>query len=240
MFNPQNTIMFTINTVMTNLLGLFYPNICVICNENLNGNEQHICLNCLTEIPRTNFHLKPDNPVEKRFWGKVNIQKATSFFFFTKGSPFQTLLHELKYHNNTAIGRYMGKMAATELLNAGWLADIDLIVPIPLHPKKLQKRGYNQSMEICKGMSEVFQTPIDEKCLIRTVANSTQTKKNVYQRYENTSGIFSVTNAAFFDNKHILLVDDVLTTGSTLEAAAACILEQNKATRISVFTLALA
>lgn len=172
--------------------------------------------------------------------GQGKHSKGHFFFLFYERFTFSNIITRAKVPQQHCNRKIYGKMAATELLNAGWLADIDLIVPIPLHPKKLQKRGYNQSMEICKGMSEVFQTPIDEKCLIRTVANSTQTKKNVYQRYENTSGIFSVTNAAFFDNKHILLVDDVLTTGSTLEAAAACILEQNKATRISVFTLALA
>lgn len=225
--------------LLSNLIGLFYPNICLICNENLNKSEQQICLKCLREIPRTNFHLQKDNPVEKRFWGKADIQKASSFFFFTKGSPFQKLLHELKYRDNKEIGELMGAYAATDLIADPDFATVDLIVPIPLHPKKYIKRGYNQSELICNGLAKVFKKPVETKSLRRLKENTTQTRKTVYERYENTAGIFEVVNGETFENKHVLLVDDVLTTGSTIEAAIQA-LKTCKGIKISIFTLAIA
>ena len=225
--------------IISNFLGLLYPNLCLICGENLLKNEQQICLKCLSEIPRTNFHLYKDNPVEKRFWGKADIQKATSFFFFTKGSPFQKLLHELKYRDNKDIGELMGKYAAVDMLTDETFCSVDYIVPIPLHPKKYTKRGYNQSELICNGISIIFDKPVDTKSLIRRKETSTQTKKSVFERYENTSGIFEVKNKETFEKKHVLLVDDVLTTGSTIEAAIQAI-KQCEGVKVSVFTLAMA
>lgn len=226
--------------ILADFLGIFYPDICIICNENLHNREKQVCLSCFSEIPRTNYHLLTDNPVEKRFWGKVQIEKATSFFFFTKGSPFQTLLHELKYHNNREIGALMGLYAGNEINQRDYFENIDLVIPIPLHPKKKRKRGYNQSEEICKGLSESLSKPTDFRNLIRTKENATQTKKSVFERYENTSGIFEVNDPTTFANKHILLVDDVLTTGSTLEAAANAILSRCSNVKISIFTLSIA
>jgi len=225
--------------ILTDLIGILYPNICLICGENLLRNEEQICLKCLHDIPRTNYHLQPNNPVEKRFWGKVAIEHASSFFFFTKGSPFQKLLHELKYRNNKKIGEIMGKYAAGDLIANLALAEIDFIVPLPLHPKKKLKRGYNQSEMISIGIAAVFSKPIDTKTLTRTKETSTQTRKSVFERYENTIDTFEVVDKNAFRNKHILLVDDVLTTGSTIEAA---ILALNKCEgiRVSVFTLAVA
>jgi ComF family protein len=225
--------------IISNLIGLFYPNICLICNENLNKSEQQICLKCMSEIPRTNFHLQKDNPVEKRFWGKADIQKATAFFFFTKGSPFQKLLHELKYRDNKEIGELMGSYAATDLLDDPDFAAVDFIIPIPLHPKKFVKRGYNQSELICNGLAKVFNKRVDTKTLRRIKENTTQTKKSVFERYENTAGIFEVVDTNVFANKHIMLVDDVLTTGSTIEAAIQA-LKTCEGIKVSIFTLAIA
>ncbi len=225
--------------LISNILGLFYPNLCLICGENLLKSEQQICLKCLSEIPRTNFHLYRDNPVEKRFWGKADILKATSFFFFTKGSPFQKLLHELKYNDNKEVGELMGKYAAVDLLNDEIFNTVDYIVPIPLHPKKYARRGYNQSELICIGLSKIFGKPIDTKSLIRIRETVTQTKKSVFERYENTAGIFEVKDKVMFENKHILLVDDVLTTGSTIEAAIQA-LKLCSGIKVSIFTLAMA
>lgn len=224
--------------VLNDFFGIFYPDICIICNENLHNQEKQICLKCFSGIPRTHFHLHADNPVEKRFWGRTQIEKATSFFHFTKGSPFQTLLHELKYRNNREIGTLMGLYAGNETTQ--YFNEIDVIVPVPLHPKKFRKRGYNQSEEICKGLSDSLSKPTDFRNLIRTKENTTQTKKSVYERYENTSGIFDVKDVSLFINKHILLVDDVLTTGSTIEAAATAIISRCDNVKISVFTLAMA
>lgn len=225
--------------IFNSFINLLFPNLCVACNENLVKGEHFVCLKCLNEIPKTNFHLQKENSVEQRFWGKVPIEKATSYFFFQKGSKFQHLLHELKYKNNKEIGEFLGKYSASELINHSFLQNIDLIVPVPLHPKREAKRGYNQSEWICKGISELTQKPMSARNLIRNRENTTQTKKSVFERYENTQGIFEVKNPAEFAEKHILLVDDVLTTGSTIEA---CMQELQKVenVKISVFTLAVA
>ncbi|MGB4414549.1 MAG: phosphoribosyltransferase family protein [Paludibacter sp.] len=225
--------------IINDFTGIFYPNICLICGENLLTNECQICLSCLNQIPRTNYHLVNDNPVEKRFWGKVPVCRGTSFFYFHKGSPFQKLLHELKYKGNKEIGEIMGKYAAVDLLESTDFISIDIIIPIPLHPKKFAKRGYNQSEWIGKGLSEMLHKPQDLNTLRRTKENATQTRKNVFERYENTEGIFEITDKEALREKHVLLVDDVLTTGSTLEAAANTLL-QIAGIKISVFTLAIA
>ena len=220
-------------------INLLFPDLCIVCNENLQKNEQHICVNCLYGIPKTNFHLLTDNPIEKRFWGKVPIFRGTAFFYFQKGSPFQKLLHALKYKGNKEIGEVLGRHAAADLLDSPDFRDVDVIVPVPLHPKKFKKRGYNQSEWIAKGMSEILNKPQDSTTLCRVRANMTQTKKTVFERYENTEGIFELLDKNTFSGKHVLLVDDVLTTGSTLEACIKALLE-SKNIKVSIFTLAVA
>lgn len=221
------------------LLNLIYPNLCLICGESLLRTEKQICLSCIQQIPRTNFHLQVDNPVEKKFWGKVPIFRGSSFYFFQKGSPFQKLLHELKYKDNHDIGVIMGQHAALDLLQSDDFKSIEIIIPLPLHPKKLILRGYNQSELIAKGLASIMEVSIDTTTLIRTKENTTQTKKTVFERFENTLGIFDVTDTKVLEAKHVLLVDDVLTTGSTLEAAVAALI-QIPNIKISVFTLAIA
>lgn len=218
---------------------LMYPNLCLVCGENLLKNEQCLCLTCLHEIPKTNFHLIPDNPIDKRFWGKTSIHRCTAFFFFQKGSPFQKILHALKYKDNKEVGEILGKYAASDLLDSIDFASVDVIIPVPLHPKKFQTRGYNQSEWIGKGLSIVLDKPQDITTLIRLKENTTQTKKSVFERYENTEGIFELKDKSSLVGKHILLVDDVLTTGSTLEACIKALLAI-KDVKISVFTLAVA
>jgi len=221
------------------LFNLLFPDLCVVCGENLVRNEHHICMTCLHSIPKTNYHLISDNPIEKRFWGKVQTFRGTAFFFFQKGSPFQKLLHALKYKGNKEIGEVLGKYAASDLLDSPDFNAIDVIIPVPLHPQKFKTRGYNQSEWIAQGLSVVLEKPIDTTTLIRNRENTTQTKKSVYQRYENTEGIFEITDKNLLTGKHILLVDDVLTTGSTLEACIQALLVVDNV-RISVFTLAVA
>jgi ComF family protein len=196
-------------------------------------------LQCLNNIPRTNYHLLTDNPVEKRFWGKAPIFRGTSFFFFQKGSPFQKLLHELKYKGNKEIGEILGRYAAAELLNSPDFCSIDIIIPIPLHPKRFAQRGYNQSEWIGKGLSAVLDKPQDTNTLKRVKQTTTQTKKSVFERFENTEGIFELSGAKELEGKHLLLIDDVLTTGSTLNAAINTLLNIPNV-KISIFTLAIA
>ncbi len=220
-------------------MDLLYPNLCVICNESLVRGEELICFQCLHQMPKTNYHLEKDNAVEKRFWGKVPVYRATSYFHFYKGSPFRQLLHELKYRGNKEIGRVMGRFAGVDLLDTDDFASVDVIVPVPLHPKKQLKRGYNQSEWIARGLSEALNKPVDATHLTRIKENATQTKKSVFERYQNTQGIFALNDVTVFEKKHVLLVDDVLTTGSTLEACALALMESSFV-KVSVFTLALA
>jgi ComF family protein len=224
---------------LTDFFNLLFPDLCVVCGENLLKNEQHICFSCLYAIPKTNYHLLADNPIEKRFWGKIPIFRGTAFFFFQKGSPFQKLLHALKYKGNKEIGEVLGKYAAADLLDSVDFASVDVIVPVPLHPKRYKKRGYNQSECIAKGLSTILGKPQDTTTLHRVRENTTQTKKSVYERFENTEGIFELLDKNTFSGKHILLVDDVLTTGSTLEACIQVLL-LSEDIKISIFTLAAA
>jgi len=223
----------------TDLIDLMFPNLCIVCGTNLLKNEHQLCLSCLHDIPKTNYHLMKENPIEKRFWGKVLVYKATSYFFFQKGSSFQKLLHILKYKGNKEIGELMGKYAAIDLLDSPDFTSIDLIIPVPLHPKKYKMRGYNQSEWIGKGISAILDKPQDISTLVRIRENATQTKKTVYERFENTEGIFELRDKTILEGKHVLLVDDVLTTGSTLEACVKALLE-TKGIKVSIFTLAVA
>ncbi|HEY6914307.1 MAG TPA: ComF family protein [Paludibacter sp.] len=224
---------------ITDLFNLLFPDLCVVCGNNLLRNEQHICLSCLHNIPKTNYHLFSDNPVDKRFWGKVPICSGTAFFFFQKGSSFQKLLHSLKYKGNKEIGEVLGKYAAADLSDTPYFETVDVIIPVPLHPKKLKKRGYNQSEWIAMGLSLILEKPCDTTSLFRLRESDTQTKKTVFQRYENTEGLFGLLDKNTLSGKHVLLVDDVLTTGSTLEACIQMLLKCEDI-KVSVFTLAVA
>ncbi len=224
---------------LADFINLMYPDLCLVCGENLLKNEHQLCLTCLHKIPKTNFHLVADNQIEKRFWGKVPIFRCTALFFFQKGSPFQKILHNLKYKGNKEVGVVLGKYAASDLLDSTDFTTVDVIIPVPLHPKKFRQRGYNQSEWIGRGLSEILGKPQDTTSLIRLHENTTQTKKSVFERYENTEGIFGLTDKTKLIGKHVLLVDDVLTTGSTLEACIRALLLID-GIKVSVFTLAIA
>lgn len=224
--------------LISDFLHLIYPNVCLVCHENLLDNEQFVCFSCLSKLSYTSYHLQKDNPIEKKFWGKFEIERATSLFFFQKETPSQLLLHHLKYKGDKEIGEVLGRMLG-EMLKTTSEFDFDIIVPVPLHPKKLQKRGYNQSEWIAKGIAAASQKPMYTEHLIRVIENPTQTKKGVYERWENASGIFALTNPHHFEGKHLLLVDDVITTGATIEACANTLLE-GADVKISVASLAIA
>lgn len=224
---------------LSDFFNLLFPDLCLVCSGNLMKGEQHICLSCLHSMPKTNFHLLADNPIEKRFWGKAPVCRCTAFFFFQKGSPFQKLLHALKYKGNKEIGELLGRYAASDLLESPEFDSVDVIIPVPLHPSKYKQRGYNQSEWIARGLSVVMAKPVDITSLCRVRENATQTKKSVFERFVNTEGIFELSDKYAFSGKHVLIVDDVLTTGSTLEACIKAIL-QSEGVKVSVFTLAVA
>ena len=218
---------------------LFFPRLCVTCGDKLISHEQWICLHCLHHIPRTNFHLEPDNPVARLFYGRVKIEYATSFFYFSKGSNYQTLLHNLKYKGMKELGEEIGKHFGIDLMQSSEFSSVDIICPVPLHPSKEKKRGYNQSWWIASGIAKQMQKQLSDKDLKRITATETQTRKSRFARWQNVEGIFQLTDPDKFTNKHILLIDDVVTTGATLEACAQEILSKTDA-RVSVATLATA
>lgn len=221
------------------LTELLFPRLCVVCGDKLIEQEQWICLHCLHHIPRTNFHLNPDNPVAQLFYGRVQVEFATSFFYFSKGSKYQTLLHNLKYKGMKELGEEIGKHFGIDLLQSSDFSSVDLICPVPLHSQKEKKRGYNQSWWIASGIARQLNKPVSADNLKRITATETQTRKSRFERWTNVEGIFELSNPEEFSGKHILLVDDVVTTGSTLEACAQAILSKSTA-RVSIATLATA
>jgi len=191
------------------------------------------------KLPLTGFHLDPNNPLAQVFWGRVWIEQATAWFYFLKESRYQKVMHLLKYQNQPAIVRDLGTLYGYQLLHAPEYEKPDLIVPVPLHPRKKRKRGYNQSAMIARGLSKSLQIPCDEKNLIRLRTTSTQTRKSRFDRYLNVSGVFGVKDPMKFENRHLLLVDDIITTGATLEACAEVLLKID-GTRVSVAALGYA
>ncbi len=228
-----------IRTIWNDLLQLLFPQTCMICGNKLIESEKLICLHCLYQLPRTDFHTDRDNKVELRFRGKIPVEAASSYFYFNKGSEFRHLIHQLKYKDQKEIGLILGRQAAFELKRDGIFADIDCVVPIPLHKKKERDRGYNQAEWIAKGLSEILEVPVESRCVHRIKSTKTQTRKNVLDRWLNVQDIFSITDAETIRGKHILIVDDVLTTGATIESCATTLL-QTEGVKISIFTLAIA
>lgn len=220
-------------------ISLLFPRCCVVCGRSLAKGEECICAMCNINLPRTNYHLQKDNQVEQLFWGKIPLERATSFFFYRKGSDFRQILHQLKYGGQKEIGAIMGRYMASELTVSGFFEGIDVIIPVPLHKRKQRIRGYNQSEWIARGISTVTGIRIDTEVIVRRKHTDTQTRKSTFERWENVDGIFELHHAESLKGKHLLVVDDVLTTGATTVACASRLMEI-EGVRISVLTLAVA
>ena len=229
----------TLKTWFLSFLHLFFSRQCAVCGTPLQEGEEAICLKCNMNLPRTDYHLRTDNPVERMFWGKLPLERATSYFFYHKGSDFRRILHQLKYGGRKDLGETMWRFMAVELTVSGFFHSVDVIVPIPLHPRKQRMRGYNQSECIAKGVAAVTGIPLDAASVMRRKHTETQTSKSAYERWENVDGIFHLRHPERFVGKHILLVDDVLTTGATTTACAD-VFRDVEGVRISVLTLAVA
>ena len=199
--------------------------------------DQPICLDCSTDLPLTNFWLHAGNPVEKIFWGRLRIEAAASMLYFTKRSIIQNLLHELKYRGNKEVGRLLGRMMGEKLEQSERFKDVDALVPLPLFYDREKKRGYNQAAVICDGMAEIMNKPVLKNAMMRRTKTDTQTHKSRAERWTNIQGKFELTSHSGISDMHVLLVDDVITTGATLEACGAELLKA-KNTRISIATLA--
>jgi ComF family protein len=220
-------------------ISLLFPRLCYACGNHLLRNENLICTECYVVIPRTKYHLESGNPVAQLFWGRCVIEKAAAFSYYNKGSRIRNLIHNLKYKGIKEIGYELGRIYGLSLKSSGFTADIDLIIPVPLHPSKKRIRGFNQSDLISQGLAGVTGLSVDTNTLVRTLVSVTQTKRSRYERWTNVEGIFHVTNPEIIKDMHILLVDDVITTGSTIESCANELLKV-EGVKVSVIALAYA
>ncbi|OGX81027.1 ComF family protein [Hymenobacter glacialis] len=230
-----------LRSLAADFVGLIFPRLCLACREPLVTGETHLCTGCRAELPYTDFHLLPpeQNPIGRRFWGKLPIRHALSYLRFVRHGRVQNLLHELKYQGQRDVGTALGQLYGAELHAAGFATDFDLIVPVPLHPKKLARRGYNQAAAFATGLATGLKVPTSATALRRNANTATQTKKNRAQRWENVATVFEVENPAAVIGRRILVVDDVLTTGATLEACGAALLAAGAA-EVSIATIACA
>lgn len=220
------------------LIHLLYPRLCEGCSKPLHGAEEVLCIGCAQELPETNYHHIPDNETALRFAGRIPFVRATSLAYFTNEGLLQHLLHGLKYRGRKETGTYLGKRLGEGLKNAGWAGDIDMIVPVPLHKTRKNERGYNQSALIAQGMSTALHIPTNDDALLRVRKTETQTHKTRAERVENMKDTFCLKEEGTLKNKHILLCDDVLTTGATLEACALALMKEEHI-RISIATIGI-
>ena len=227
------------NDFWDDFISLLFPRLCYACGNHLLRNEKLICTECYVVIPRTNYHIDKDNPVAQLFWGRCMIERAAAFSYYNKGSRIRNLIHNLKYKGIREIGYELGRIYGFSLISSGFTSDIDLIIPVPLHPEKMRIRGFNQSEIISKGIADATGLEVDIKSLLRKSSSATQTKRSRYERWTNVEGIFQVIDPQPIIGKHILLVDDVITTGSTIESCTNELLNV-KGVKVSVVALAFA
>ena len=231
--------MYICGAMLHQLLNFFYPRSCISCGNVLFPHEHLLCLHCLYNLPETRYHEFDKSPLSLLFWGRASVENTGAFLFYKKGNQVQKILHHLKYKGVKEIGFFLGNMYGTQLIQHEKWKTVDLIIPIPLHKKKEKKRGYNQSEWIAKGLSAGMQIPYNTRALIRSEFTETQTKKSRFHRWQNVKEVFQLTDPNALINKHILVCDDVLTTGATLEAAIQK-LAAVPSIKISVVTLAAA
>lgn len=221
------------------LVQLFYPRLCEGCCKPLVAAEDVLCAGCTLELPETSYHSIADNETALRFAGRIPFIRATSFAWFTNDGLLQHLLHGLKYAGKKEIGLYLGRAFGVRLAQTDWAAGVDVIIPVPLHPEKEAKRGYNQSMLIAQGMSEVLQISANGQLLKRVRDTESQTRKTRTERVNNMAEAFTLSERNRLSGKHILLCDDVLTTGATLEACANALMCVENI-KISIATIGIA
>ncbi|MEA3478385.1 MAG: ComF family protein [Bacteroidota bacterium] len=225
------------NFFITDLLGLLFPRLCHSCGQALFMHEQALCTACLYQLPETKFHLDPESLADQVFWGRIKIEKASAYYFYVKNGRVQKLVHQLKYQGKKEIGIYIGEIYGRDLTEAPLYQKLNLIIPVPLHPKKMRLRGFNQSEIFARGLAKSMNVPVNTKILYRTKASQTQTRKSRFGRWKNVENIFTTRDDKALKNKNILLVDDVITTGSTIEACAHALL---KAEGVKVWVVAMA
>ena len=225
------------NSFFTRLLDLIAPRTCVICGNRLSIEEEILCATCNFRLPRTGFSYDAyENEMAKVFWGRIPVERCAPFMYYQAKAASANLIYFLKYNNRPDIGEYLGKMMAEEFKKDYFFEGIDLIIPIPLERKRQRQRGYNQSLMVAKGVSEATGLPIDTDTIIRKVYESSQTEKNRWMRNDNVEGVFQLLQPQKVQGKHILLIDDVVTTGATI---CSCGQELAKAGDVKISVLSI-
>lgn len=235
--NQRLTMLSTIKSYASSFSHLLYPHNCEGCGTDVLNTDSFLCAKCLHELPETGFINAADNPVEKNFYGRLLIEQAAAAYYFTKDGLLQHLIGELKYKSHKEVGVFLGKLIGYQLLKSQRFSSVDALLALPLNEKKEQKRGYNQAQIICNGIAEVWGKPVINNAVARTVFTQSQTNKTRIDRWQNMDGVFTVTDANKLTGKHILLVDDIITTGATLEACGSKLLQVAN-TRLSILTVA--
>lgn len=220
------------------LLQLLFPHVCSGCGSDLLDSHNAICLRCLAALPRTGFESIPDNPIERKFWGRLEIQEGTAQYYFSRNSIVQRLLHRLKYKGDKQTGLELGRLMGRGLLSSGRFC-VDALVPLPLHIAREKKRGYNQATVLCEGISETMSLPVWDDVIMRRSATGTQTHHGRIERWDNMKDRFALTDQGRIEGRHVLLVDDVITTGATLEACGSVLMNEGR-THVSIAALCYA
>ena len=236
--NPMNNFP-TPRQLWSGFVHLLYPELCVACGSDLPGSNACFCLRCRARLTPSDMYLVPDNEFVQRLWGRLRIENGAAAYYFTRNSPIRMAVHHLKYKNKPDIGLLIGREFGRKLHTAALFNSIDGIVPVPLHPRKERLRGYNQSAMFAQGLSEAMDVPLLDKVLVRQTNTQTQTRKKRMERFQNVDEVFAVLKPEAITGKHLLLVDDVLTTGATIEVCGQKLLEV-KGTKLSCATIAIA
>ncbi|HJS53661.1 MAG TPA: phosphoribosyltransferase family protein [Chitinophagaceae bacterium] len=231
--------MISLKEIKDSFLHIVFPHVCDGCGSDLVNVESRLCIRCIASLPETNFEQHAGNPVEKTFWGRMPVINAAAHFYFTKESLMQRLMHQFKYKGNRDLGLQLGRMMGIALKSCNRFNDINALIPLPLFPSKEKKRGFNQATVLCDGIAEILNLPVLANVITRPQHSETQTKKGRIERWRNIEGKFKLENPQAIQNKHLLLVDDVITTGATLEACGNELLASENV-KLSLATLCIA
>ncbi|MFD2822772.1 ComF family protein [Lacinutrix iliipiscaria] len=224
--------------MLNTVVNLFFPKVCYSCYDALLDFENYVCTKCRHNLPITNFHYDTNNPVEKVFYGRAKVEKATALLRFEKKGIVQQLIHNLKYKGYEDIGVFLGEWLGNELKDIEGFKDVDVVIPVPLHKNKLKKRGYNQVDKFGEEIAKALSTEYNKTSLIKITNTKSQVTKKRFARWQITNELFAIENLNQIENKHILLVDDIITTGATLESCIN-VLNTAKNVKISIATMAI-